>query len=244
MIDWIISNLEKILERKSDQLIQKNLAYSKNSKRLFVLIAPYRFNLRLFSGIERFINSREQSFLVYRFPMDILTSDYKSTHDSFKKMQSDIDSDLADLKKKYNFNEIEIMGFSLGCVPTLMITNGNPLINDVKLIVPGHCLAESLWFGIRTDDLKREFEKKGVTMERLKEYWKDLAPENNIDKLEGKEISIFLSETDIVIPYKFGMKLVEALGKNNLPFKLKTNKHLGHYLTVANFLLNPSKLLK
>ena len=43
-----------------------------------------------------------------------------------------------------------------------------------------------------------------MTLEKLKEYWKDLAPENNIDKLSGKKISIFLSESHTVIPYKLG----------------------------------------
>lgn len=243
MIDWIISNLEKILERKGNRLIQKNLAYSENSKRLFVLIAPYRFDLKLFSKIERFVNSRGQSFIVYRFPMDMLTSDYRTTRDSFKKIQSDVSSDLADLKKKYGLNEIEIMGFSLGCVPALMIANGNPTINNIKLVVPGHCLAESLWFGIRTANLKREFERKGVTLNELKGYWKNLAPENNIDKLRGKNISIYLSKADTVIPFRFGMSLVKSLERRNLPFKLKINKHFGHYLTINNFLLRPSEFI-
>jgi esterase/lipase len=144
MIDWIISKLFKAFELKSDKLVKKNLIYFENSTKLFVLITPYRSELKLFSRIEKIVNSRGQSFIAYRFPADVLTSDYKSTHDGFKKMQSDIVLDLKDLKKEYGFKEIEMMGFSLSCVLTLMIANGNPLVNDVKLVVPGHCLAESL----------------------------------------------------------------------------------------------------
>ncbi len=243
MVDWIISKVEKTLERPNDRLVEKELIYFEGSTKLFVLIDPYRSNLGLFSGIKKFIKSRGESSIAYRFPADILTSDYKSTYDGFKKMRADISLDLEDLKKEYGFKEIEVLGFSLSCVPALMIANGNPLINSIKLVVPGHCLAESLWFGIRTDDLRKGFEKKGVTLEKLKEYWKDLAPENNIDKLSGKKISIFLSEADTVIPYKFGMNLVKSLEQHNVPFELKTNKHLGHYLTVYNLLRHPSKFI-
>jgi predicted esterase len=80
-------------------------------------------------------------------------------------------------------------------------------------------------------------------LNELKKYWKDLAPENNVDKLEGKKISILLSEADTVIPYRFGMNLVKSLEQHNVPLKLETNKHLGHYLTVYNLLSHPSKFV-
>ncbi len=243
MIDWIISGIEKLFESKGDKTIKKDFVYLEGSKKLFVMIAPYRSDIDIFFRLERLIHSRGQSFIAYRFPGDILTSDYELTKKDFEKIKSDIDLDLKDLKKEYDFKEIEMLGFSLSCVPTLMIANGNPLINEVELVVPGHCLAESLWFGVRTDRIRKEFEKKGVILEELKEKWKDLAPKNNVNKLNGKKITIIISEADMVIPYRFGMKLVKALEQHNVPFKLIANKRLGHYLTAASFLLHPSKFI-
>ncbi len=243
MIDWIISSFQKLWESKSDKTVKKYFVYVEGSTKLFVMIAPYRSDVNIFRRLEKLIHSRGQSFIAYRFPGGILTSDKEMTRKDFEKIRSDIDLDLKYLEKEYGFNEIEMLGFSLSCVPTLMIANGNPLINEVELVVPGHCLAESLWFGVRTNRIRKEFQGKGVTLIDLKEYWKDLAPENNIDKLYGKKISIFISEADMVIPYRFGMSLVESLKKTGVPFKLKTNKHLGHYLTAVNFLLHPSKFI-
>lgn len=239
-----MSKIFKVLERKSDRLVKKSLVYFENSEKLFILLAPYRSDLKLFARMEKVILARRQSFIAYRFPSDILSSDYKLTHETFRKIKADVLLDLENLKKEYAFKESEIMGFSLGCVPALMIANGNSFINKIRLVVPGHCLAESLWQGCRTRNLRRGFERKGLTLEELKRHWKDLAPENNLDRLEGKRISIFLSEADNVIPYNFGVQLARALERQGLAFKLRVNKHLGHYLTVASLLFSPARFLK
>ncbi len=245
MIDLLLRTFFKILGRRkrNDRLVEKRVSYFEGSKKLFVLIAPYSTGLEVFSRVEKFINARGQSFIAYKFPSAILNSDHDAVYRGFKKIQSDITRDLRDLEKEYGLEAIEMLGFSLSCVPTMMIANGNPLVREIRLVVPGHSLAESLWCGIRTDDLRHAFEKKGVTLEALEKYWSDLAPEHNIDKLEGKKLSITLSEADTVIPYRFGMRLVEALKKRNVPFTLTTNKRLGHYLTVAHLLLAPKKFI-
>ena len=146
MVDWIISKVEKTLKRPTTGWLKKNSFISRAPQSIRPY-RSYRSNLGLFSGIKKFIKSR--GGVIHRLPIPGGYTDFelKSTYDGFKKMRADISLDLEDLKKEYGFKEIEVLGFSLSCVPALIIANGNPLINSIKLVVPGHCLAESLWFG-------------------------------------------------------------------------------------------------
>jgi esterase/lipase len=183
------------------------------------------------------------SILSYTFSSDILTSDYKSTLNCFQSIKAKVQKDIRDLRKRHNFSEIMVIGVSLGCVNACMVANDNKLVDKMYLITPGHCLAESLWYGIGTDSIKKEFENKGITLSALKKYWQQLAPENNIDRLQGKEIRIFVSKSDIIIPYSYGKKLFELLKKKKYVVQYSENIFYGHLLTAYLFYLNPNKYL-
>ena len=142
-------------------------------------------------------------------------------------------------KKKYNLIKIDLIGLSIGCVGALLVANNNPDVRRIELVAPGNCLAESVWYGIRTINLRRDYEKRGITMDFLKKHWKNLAPENNLNGLEGKEISVYISKSDQIIPYKLGHKLVEKMHEKGLKPKVFVNKFRGHYGTVVGFLLKP-----
>lgn len=126
---------------------------------------------------------------------------------------------------------------SLGCVNAAMVANKNPRVNTLILVVPGNSLAESLWRGIGTTKLKQQIKKHGISLEKLEKDWKDLAPENNISGLVGKNIEIHISKSDKVIPYNNGYDLIKDMRRTGLKPKIFKNKNLGHYLTVSQFVL-------
>ncbi len=229
---------------KDDILFQKELTYVNGSKKIYVLITHWYSSVKDYSKVEKFITSLNDSFIVYRFPPNLLSSNYELTRKNFLKLKNDINLDLKNLEKEYGFTAIKIIGISLGGIPTFMVANSNETITDVELIVPGNDLAESLWFGMGTQHLRKEFEKQGITLEKLKEFWKELSPENNLVNLKNKKVTVFLSEADAVIPYACGVKLIEAMRKNELGFELETNKNSGHYLTVLDFLRHPEKFIR
>jgi predicted esterase len=70
-----------------------------------------------------------------------------------------------------------------------------------------------------------------------------LAPENNVNKLDNKQIYLGLSKADVVIPYSCGIKFKKTLEKNKYKIKYNENKYLGHYLTILRFIYFPKKIL-
>lgn len=131
---------------------------------------------------------------------------------------------------------------SLGAVNATMVANHNPAVNQVILLAPGHCLAESLWTGALTEHLRKEFEGQGINLPQLIKHWKDLKPENNIDGLKGKRISVYLAKNDEAIKYPCGKDLVEAMRREGLEPKVTESSWLGHYGTLLKYFLFPSDI--
>lgn len=225
-----------------ENLIMERFSYVEKSKELYVFFPPWHSKLKYDWKLRNKITSSGASCLEYKFNGHFLSSDYKLTIKYFKEIRKNILSKISNLIKKYNFKKINIIGISLGCVNACMIANSLKKINELILIVPGNDLAESLWNGIKTKRLRKAFVKKGINLESLKKYWKELAPENNLDNLEFKKVKIYLSKSDKVIPYGNGKKLFDKISKRK-NVEIHENKFLGHYLTAIEFYLFPKRFL-
>lgn len=216
------------LELNWDSDVKSEFSYVKNSKGLYILLPFMKGKFGLERGLNNRIHKAGYSTLDYEFAQFMLSSDYKATVKNFKTIQKNVRKDITNYKKKYKFPEIHVIGASLGVVNAIMIANKHPLVDKLTLISSGNCLAECLWGGIRTQDIRKQFEKKGVSLKQLKKYWRELAPENNINGLKGKDIHILISKNDDLIPTSYGLKLIRAMKKIGLKPKVKES-YLGHY---------------
>ncbi len=240
LLDDVVNILVQPLFNLNNGIEVKNkFTYAKGSKGLCVFIPPWRARSFYYFFIKRQINRKGYSLLEYKIPSSLLSSDYEFTLYHFKNMQQAIKKDISDLRERYGFEQITILGTSLGCVEALMVASDNPLIQKIILIVPGNCLAESVWKGIRTKGLRKSFEKKGIKLDFLKNVWSPLAPENNLVNLEHSDISIHLSKADKVIPYELGARLVNAMQVKGIQPRVFENKRLGHYGTALKYYLFP-----
>jgi predicted esterase len=244
-IFFYIRNSKQVFDEKisARKLVKKKFWYEKGSEELFVILPPWggRFYLNFF--LRKKILKRGCSFLEYEFPEAILSSSWETTVEDFNRIRDNINKEIEKLKKRYKFKKINLVGISIGCINTCMIANNNSIIDKICLIVPGRCLAESMWKGISTQKIRQAYEKNGINLKKLKEYWRSLAPENNINKLKAKEISIFLSKADVIIPFHCGKKLVEEIKAFKYNIFYKNNKFLGHNLTALSFYLRPERFL-
>ncbi|MFZ5955185.1 MAG: hypothetical protein ACOYT4_02065 [Nanoarchaeota archaeon] len=241
-LDILIKRLLKRSENEGKQkLIEKEFTYKENSKALFVVFPHWHETMAEILQLKNLILKENYSFLNYKFTSKVLSADFKLTKKRFKKIKKIIIKDLKKLEREYNFNKINFIGISLGRITPLMIANTSfKKLEKIILVAPGNCLAEALWNGILTQDIRKEFEKNKVNLEKLKKYWKKIDPENNLKNIDKKtKIIVYLSESDRIIPYACGLKLTEAIRKNNLDLTIKKNKLLGHYLTICRFLCFP-----
>ena len=184
------------------------------------------------------IKKAGHSCLIYQFPGKILSENVHLTDKYFKEIQAEIRKDIKNFKDKHNFIEVIVIGMSLGCANALMAGNKNPDVNKISLVVPGDSLADSLWRSVGTKQLKNKIKKENINLQELEKDWKCLDPKNNIDGLSDKEIEIYLSRSDKVIPYENGGHLIKDMkniGLNPIFFK---NKKLGHYLTIFEFIIS------
>ena len=231
---------EKIPARK---LITKKFWHEKDSEELFIILPPWGGRLQLNFFLRKELLRRGHSFLEYEFPEAILSSNWEATLENFSKIRDGITKEIERIKKKHKFKKINLIGVSIGCVNTCMIANNNSFIDELLLIIPGRCLAESMWRGISTQQIRKVYEKNGINLKKLKKYWRSLAPENNINKLKAKKISVFLSKADVIIPFHCGKKLVEEMKAFKYNIFYKDNNFLGHNLTALSFYLRPGKYL-
>lgn len=223
-----ISELRKaIITEKS---IDRKFDYVKGSKVLYINIPGWRTSFSDSNNLRKRVIKKGFSCLDYHFPKGILSPDARATRKNILETKKVIMKDVIRYKKEYRFRKIAVVGTSLGVVPALLASNGNKDVNKIVLVVPGYNLAEALWTGIATKRLKNKFQKEGINLRKLKKIWGDLNLSDNINKLKGKEIFVYISRADKVIDYSQGKKFLSAL-KKRYRVKSYINKDLGHYLT-------------
>ena len=247
-VDKILSEFvseEEKISRKAfhESLIKKSFYHPKKSKVLYIFI-PQMSNFKFFTNkLRRLMKKKGCSFLEYSISPMLLTPDPKQVKSNFMKIKARIIKDIESLNKRYGFNEINLIGISIGCVSACLVANRSKIIKILFLIVPGNNLTESLWHGVRTRTLRSSYRKQKIYLHNLKSSWRGLDPENNINHLNEKNLHIFLSKADGVIPYHNGHKFLEELHKQNYEVVSNINKSKGHYLTALDFYLNPRKYL-
>lgn len=224
-----------------ERLIKKAFYHPKNSKILYVFVPQMEGSYT--KHLKKLMRKRGYSFLEFIFSKNLLNEDYKKVIKNFEKIKKEIVKEIHSLKGKYNFGEINLIGVSIGNVSACLTVNENKDIDNLFLIVPGNCLAESMWEGVRTQEMRRKYRKQKIYLHDLKEKWKKLAPENNIDKIKAKKIFVFLSRSDEVIPYQYGHKLLRELKEKGYNVYSEINNKKGHYLTALDFYFHPKKYL-
>ncbi|OGF51642.1 hypothetical protein A3I27_04325 [Candidatus Giovannonibacteria bacterium RIFCSPLOWO2_02_FULL_43_11b] len=221
----------------------KKFYYQPNSSGLCCFVSGWGENLAHTKKIRALFWKKGYSFAEYQLPLEILSANHQRTLEFFKTIRDIIKKDIFEHSVRNQFSRIELMGVSLGAVMACLVANNNNLINKLYLLVPGNSLAESLWLGIRTQNLKKEFEKQGINLEQLENYWHDLAPQNNLN-FPQSQICLVLSQADGIIPFSCGQKLVESMQQTGLRPEVKINRFFGHYGTMAAIYLFPNRFLE
>ena len=241
-IDKIVSKIRELdysgIDLTKENLIgniQKKLTYTPNSSKLYVLMPSWGGKIKYTEKLSKKIKEEGNSSLAYQFPRKILTSDYKLTRDYFKIIRNHVLEDIENFQTECGFSDFHMIGVSIGCVNATMVTNSDSRFNKATFVVPGNCLADSLWKGYRTQFLRKEFESKGIDLERLKEEWRELAPENNLRNLKNAKVKVYFSSADLIIPSRNGKKLVNKMEEVGINPKVRKIPIAGHYGTIFAF---------
>ncbi|MDB5254268.1 MAG: hypothetical protein JWL80_334 [Parcubacteria group bacterium] len=244
-MDYLISRLNSF-SLDTEGLSTQNLfdktkkvwKYTKDSDTLVIGLPGWGQKLWTWNNVGNYVTKHQSSFLAYEFPRSILSDSTSLTKECFEEINKEVRNDIKKLKEKYGFKKCILVAISLASSYSSMAYKDNSDVTDILLIAPGENLARDMWYGCRTQHLRKSFESQGVSFEKLEKQWELLASENNFPVIKTK-ISLWYGKNDKVIPFKFSKKLEEVLRAKQFKIKTKITR-LGHYFFIFWFLLFPS----
>ncbi|MFH1207465.1 MAG: hypothetical protein V1668_02555 [Patescibacteria group bacterium] len=240
MLDQIYSAIRrwhdhKHPQKETERLFTSRRFISPGSKKVYIILDPWHINPALFYFVERKIKKSRASYIHYSFAPDILTADPELTRQRFETFSRQIRDELEEFSKLNAINHITIIGVSLSCVTASLIASDNPLVTELIMVVPGYSLADSMWNGLRTRNVRVAMEARGIRLVELQKQWKKLAPEYYLTQLKDKKLKIIISRTDRIIPASFGKRYAEAARKIIPTVVVIENRWFGHYASILNY---------
>ena len=214
----------------SNNSIKKEIYYSNSDKAIFIL--PQWMGKTYYYKLLIHKLKTKYTVVLYDLPYNLLSSDTKLTVSLFKKIVSDI---------KFTFNEIGKKGCKSYCIVgtsgstpiAAIVANSDERCKKLILNLVGNDLAECIWHSENPIliNIRHSLENKGVTLAKLSKHFKMISYKYNSTNLKNKDILIFLSKNDKIVPYNNGTKLLKLLNKDNIQYELVTNKFFGHYIS-------------
>lgn len=162
-----------------------------------------------------------------------INQDPHSVRESFEVVQGRAVSFLNSTVEAKEYKRKIIVAKSLGNVAASMtIIGGFDDFDGATFVVNGTELAGSLWFGKRTQHLRRAMEQNGHSLEDVRRHWKQLNSLNIVEALEGKEVEALVSSADEIIISSHQEQFARALARAGIDPVIK-NTRLGHYPTIG-----------
>ena len=178
--------------------------------------------------------------ILYVFNDDFFSPDIEQTAANFHKAQNEILGEIERLRNKGVMN-ISIFGVSLGSALAFMVADRSRAVSKIIINMSGLDMVQSVWgWGEKTNpEFRRHFRRANITLSDLQKGWFDINPKNNIANIKNRNILLYLSERDEIIPYAEGLVLADSLKKNN-HLRVMVSKRLNHfYAAVKNMFLFP-----
>jgi hypothetical protein len=211
-------NPEEVIIKKHPGDWATEMCFNEPCKNMYVLFAGLGENPEAARLLKERIKKQGDSYIQYTFEFWLLNANPQSVVDNFKFINSEFNK----FAEWYD-GKLTVVGTSIGGIAAFMAANNNPKVKKLVLIDPGDRLSQSMWTGLITQHIRESMENHGTNLEKLQEIWHDIEPINNLDGLGDKNITIYNSKADGIIPYERSEALVREMKKRNLAPKVNTN---------------------
>ncbi|MDB5175152.1 MAG: hypothetical protein JWM81_10 [Candidatus Saccharibacteria bacterium] len=201
---------------------------------LTVLFPPWHGGVAVYDKLTRRLVKNGSAVLAYKFHGQILQPDVQMVIKSYEHIQKTVTNKIHELVEKYSYQYVDLTACSLGNVALLLVASTYPDFRKATLIVSGSTLARDMWEGSRTGIIRQQFEATGITESMLSKAWANLAPSSHVAALAGKEVTMYISGTDKVIPARYQQEMADAV----LAVNPKTRVYVyarGHVASVAGY---------
>ena len=215
----------------------------KHNKKVVFLLAGWHSKLWMYWLFSNILSFNGYHCITYAYDNEIFSPDTQKTVKHLNEIKEDILSKIKKLKKE-GYNKFSIFGISLGSMLALMVADKSPDISKVILNTIGIDISETVWGWNKVyPGFKKGLIEQNLTLNELKEIWSSITPANNIHNLKNKNILIYLSQKDEVIPVNLGNRLVAEFKKKNYEHNLVLNNYLKHSYTCIYNLINAGRYL-
>ena len=137
--------------------LSSELSLEPGSTGLCVLMPPWKTEADYYKPVRKRIRARGYSCLEYRVTSSLISPDHTYTAHSFMAIRDQAVADIERLVREHGFTAVQVIGVSIGCVEAAMVANSSPHVTKAVLVAPGNCLAESLWHGLKTRNVRALF---------------------------------------------------------------------------------------
>jgi len=125
---------------------------------------------------------------------------------------------------------VNVLGISTGNVLAYRFAEQHR-VNRLISVVPGSRLAECIFESSAT---RRIAEKSGRSLGEYRESLEDYNPIDSIGRIAPRSTDIYLGKHDIMIPFRRGIKLAEAM-REKYGAKVHCERFSGHVGTILSF---------
>ncbi|MBI4452850.1 prolyl oligopeptidase family serine peptidase [Candidatus Woesearchaeota archaeon] len=248
-IDDIILNLFfypiKLIEKDAtNNSINKKIIYNKNTKDVLIILPQWMGKLILYKMLISRLRDK-YTLVVYSLPYRLLNENPLEVVNYFNEAKNDI-LKTVNLLENQGYRDFSIFGTSLSTSLALMVANSDKRFKKIIIGLSGSHLSKSYWDSsqLLVKHIKGKMQAKGVNLAKLIKYWKILEPVNNIKNLKDKKSFVYLAKNDKIVPYKYGIALLDRMKREEIKFDLYTDNFFGHYLSGFRQLLFPNRIIR
>ncbi|HSX17804.1 MAG TPA: hypothetical protein VLE51_00395 [Candidatus Saccharimonadales bacterium] len=245
MIDAIYARYSRLKEKPLDpayrpeKAIKNTLRLNADSDKLAVIFPGWHTHKFPVVNLANRLSKQGWGVIAYDFHDQILLPDDDIVVESFRHIRDTITKELNDLLSDNKYSQVHLIGISLGNVPLAMVADRFPHFQGATLVVGGDDLAIDMWYGLRTVNIQRAFQKMHIGIRKLDSEWHDLAPASHVRHFSGKKVVFVMSLRDKFIRTKYQQKLAEKIAKVGADIDVRPTR-FGHTMTIVRFcLLDP-----
>jgi len=215
-----------------EQAITGRRLFNPQARRLTVIFPPWHGTEQLEGVLKKRTAKQGSSLLLYTLHDHILSDDIGTTIQSFEHIQTKVSDDVEGLQAKHGFDDIHLVGYSLGVVSLAMVAARLRSNFRATCVVGAANLAAAVWEGIRTTGVREGLESQGVVKSQLEDEWSSIAPINNLSNFRDREVQVVISKTDRTIPYIYQEELASGLQQSGADLTINRTSN-GHVMSVV-----------
>jgi hypothetical protein len=127
------------------------------------------------------------------------------------------------------YEQIGILGTSLGSCLALLTTAHEPLVRAQALNHISPYFADVVWRGLSTEHVRRGLDGH-VDLDLLRALWKPISPRWYLDRLRNRQTLLVYARYDLTFPVDLSEDLVREFGELRIPHEVAVLP-CGHYST-------------